>query len=150
MKAAGEFKAREAWVPAAGMYMRLVPMAQNGQMPGNVQSDLRESIYKASEKKDMPLFVFFERIDNFDLPLGYVARGRYALYNGTMEDARAQLANAQKLKSDMYEAFLLEAEIEMQEGNFDTAKPILLSLSSDLKAPDWLRLMAETFLKTME
>ena len=150
MKAAGEFKTREAWVPAAGMYMRLVPMARDGQMPDNVQRDLRESIYKASEKKDMPLFVFFERIDNFDLPLGYVSRGRYALYNGSIEDAKTQLANAKKLKADMYEAFLLEAEIEMKAGNKDAAKPILLSLSSDLKAPDWVRVMADTFLKTME
>ena len=150
MRAAGEFKTREAWVPAAGMYMRLAPMARDGQMPDNVSLDLRESIYKASEKQDMPLFVFFERIDNFDLPLGYIARGRYALYNGTMEDAKLQLENAKKLKPDVYEAFLLEAEIKMKEGNFDTAKPILLSLSSDLNAPAWVRVMADTFLKTME
>jgi tetratricopeptide (TPR) repeat protein len=132
------------------MYMRLAPMARDGQMPDNVSLDLRESIYKASEKQDMPLFVFFERIDNFDLPLGYIARGRYALYNGTMEDAKLQLENAKKLKPDVYEAFLLEAEIKMKEGNFDTAKPILLSLSSDLNAPAWVRVMADTFLKTME
>lgn len=35
----------------------------------------------------------------------------------------------------MYEVFLLEAEIEMKDGNTDAAKPILLSLSSDLKPP---------------
>ena len=57
---------------------------------------------------------------------------------------------AKKLKPDVYEAFLLEAEIKMKEGNFDTAKPILLSLSSDLNAPAWVRVMADTFLKTME
>jgi tetratricopeptide (TPR) repeat protein len=150
MNAAAEFKNREAWVPAAGMYMRLVPMAHGGQIPENVQRDLHEAIYKASEKKDMPLFVFFERIDNYDLPLGYVSRGRYALYNGSLEDAKLQLANAKKLKPDMYEVFLLEAEIEMKNGNKDAAEPILLSLSSDLKAPDWVRVMADTFLKTME
>ena len=150
MTAATEFKNREAWVPAAGMYMRLVPLARGGQIPDNVQRDLHEAIYKASEKKDMPLFVFFERIDNYDLPLGYVARGRYALYNGSLDDAKAQLANAKKLKPDLYEAYLLEAEIDMKEGNNEAAKPILLSLSSDLKSPDWLRLMADTFLKTME
>ncbi|MFN8381410.1 MAG: protein kinase [Anaerolineales bacterium] len=150
MNAADEFKKREAWVPTAGMYMRLVPMARGGQIPDNVQRDLHEAIYKASEKKDMPLFVFFERIDSYDLPLGYVARGRYALYNGSLDDAKSQLANAKKLKPDFYEAYLLEAEIDMKEGNNEAAKPILLSLSSDLKSPDWLRLMADTFLKTME
>lgn len=151
LKAAQEFKAREAWVPAAGMYMRVAPTIRNEENgPNSVRGDLYEAVYKASAEKDMPLFVFFERIDNFDLPLGYVARGRYALYNGSVEDAKLQLANAKKLKPDMFEAFLLEAEIEMKEGNFDTAKPILLSLSSDLKAPDWVRTMADTFLKTME
>lgn len=151
LNAAQEFKAREAWIPAAGMYMRVAPMIRDGEDgPNSAKVGLHEAVYKASAEKDMPLFVFFERVDNFDLPLGYIVRGRYALYNGTLEDAKLQLENAKKLKPDMYEAFLLEAEIEMQEGNFDTAKPILLSLSSDLKAPDWLRLMAETFLKTME
>lgn len=67
-----------------------------------------------------------------------------------MEDARAQLENARKLKPEMYEAFLLEAEIEMKAGNKDIARPILLSLSSDLKAFDWIRVMADTFLKTLE
>ena len=149
--AAQEFKAREAWIPTAGMYMRVAPTIRNDENgPNSVRGELFEAVYKASAEKDMPLFVFFERIDNFDLPLGYVSRGRYALYNGSMEDAKAQLENAKKLKPDMYEVFLLEAEIEMKDGNNDAAKPILLSLSSDLKAPDWVRVMADTFLKTME
>jgi tetratricopeptide (TPR) repeat protein len=151
LKAAQEFKKREAWIPTAGMYMRLAPTIRNDENgPNSLRGELFEAVYKASAEKDMPLFVFFERIDNFDLPLGYVSRGRYALYNGTVEDARAQLENAKKIQPDVYESFLLEAEIEMKEGNFDTAKPILLSLSSDLKAPDWVRVMADTFLKTME
>jgi cytochrome c-type biogenesis protein CcmH/NrfG len=150
LKAAQEFKSREAWVHAAGMYMRLAPIARDGDAPQSIDGDLHEAVYKASEKKDMPLFLFFERIDNYDLPLGYIARGRYALFNGSLEDAKLQLANAKKLKPDLFEAFLLEAEIEMKEGNFDAARPILLSLSSDLKVPEWIRLMADTFLKTME
>jgi tetratricopeptide (TPR) repeat protein len=151
LTAAREFKAREAWIPTAGLYMRVAPTIRNDENgPNSVRGELFEAVYKASAEKDMPLFVFFERIDNFDLPLGYVSRGRYALYNGSMEDAKAQLENAKKLKPDMYEVFLLEAEIEMKDGNNDAAKPILLSLSSDLKAPDWVRVMADTFLKTME
>ncbi|MBE0670381.1 MAG: serine/threonine protein kinase [Anaerolineales bacterium] len=150
LNAAQEFKAREAWVPTAGMYMRLVPMFRDGEAPEGFSDDLHEAIYKASEKKDMPLFVFFERIDNYDLPLGYISRGRYALYNGSLEDAKLQLANAKKIMPDMYEVFLLEAEIEMKDGKTSSAKPILLSLSSDLSAPEWVRFMADTFLKTME
>ncbi len=145
-----EFKAREAWVPAAGMYIRMVPIIRQDETSKSIAEDLHEAVYKASEQKEMPLLVYFERIDNYDLPLGYIARGRYALFNGSLEDAKLQLLNAKKIRPNMFEAFLLEAEIEMKNGNTNAARPILLSLSSDLKAPEWVRLLAETFLKTME
>ena len=150
LKAADEFKSREAWVAAAGMYLRLAPIYQSEAMPKDVENNFHESVYKASEQKDMPLFVFFERIDNASLPLGYIARGRYALYNGELADAKTQLANAQKVKPDMYENYLLMAEIEFKEGKQAAAKKILLSLSSDLGAPDWIRFMADNYLKTMQ
>ncbi len=149
LQAAQEFKSREAWVAAAGMYLRLVPIYRNEGMPVELENDFHEAIYKATEQKDMPLFVFFERIDNASLPLGYIARGRYALYNGDMKDARMQLSNAEKLKPDMYEVFLLKAEIEMKSGSQTEAKNILLSLSSDLGAPEWIRIMAENYLKAL-
>jgi hypothetical protein len=97
----------------------------------------------------MPLFLFFERIDRIDQPLGFVARGRYALYNGTMADARLNLEQVKRIKPDSYEAFLLEAEINAKDGHPELAKPILVSLSSDLGAPEWIRKMAEGYLKTM-
>ncbi len=50
----------------------------------------------------------------------------------------------------MYEAALLKAEIEMKTGNQAEAKNILLSLSSDPKAPEWIRFMAENYLKTIQ
>ena len=55
---------REAWVPAAGMYLRLVPIYRVQGLPKELENDFHESVYKAAEQKDMPLFVFFERIDN--------------------------------------------------------------------------------------
>lgn len=150
LKAAEEFKRREAWVPAAGMYLRLVPTYRAQGLPIELENDFREAVYKASEKKDMPLFVFFERIDNVNLPLGYIARGRYALFNGDLNESRSQLANAEKLKPDMYEVFLLKAEIEMKSGSQNDAKNIFLSLSSDLGAPQWIRFMAENYLKKIQ
>jgi tetratricopeptide (TPR) repeat protein len=149
-KAATEFKNREAWVPAAGMYLRLIPIYRGDKLPKELEENMYEAIYKSAEQKDMPLFVFFERIDNASLPLGYIARGRYALYNGTPEDAKAQLANAQKVKPDLYENYLLMAEIEFKTGNQTDAKKILLSLSSDLGAPEWIRFMAENYLSSMK
>jgi hypothetical protein len=47
----------------------------------------------------------------------------------------------------MYEVFLLKAELEMKAGNQKKAKEIFLSLSSDLGAPEWIRVMAENYLK---
>ena len=149
-KAAEDFKLREAWVPVAASYLRLVGAYGGEKLPRDVEEDFHEAIYKAAEQKEMPLFVFFERIDNASLPLGYIARGRYALYNGEVSDAKIQLANAEKVKPDMYEVFLLKAEIELKVGNQKAAENILLSLSSDLSAPEWIRFMAENYLKTMQ
>ena len=149
-KAAEDFKLREAWVPAAGMYIRLVGAYGSEELPRDVEEDFHEAIYKSAEQKDMPLFVFFERIDSVDLPLGYIARGRYALFNGELQVAKTQLANAEKVKPEMYEVFLLKAEIEFKSGSQADAKNILLSLSSDLGAPEWIRFMADNFLSTIK
>lgn len=150
LKAAEEFKTREAWTPAAGMYLRLVSSYSGEELPENIEEDLHEAVYKASEQKEMPLFVFFERIDSADLPLGYIARGRYALFNGKIEDATSQLNNAAKVKPDMYEVFLLRAEIAVKSENFSEARGILLSLSSDLGAPEWIRFFANNLLSTIQ
>ncbi|MBC7878324.1 MAG: protein kinase [Anaerolineales bacterium] len=150
LKAAEEFKTRGAWIPTAGMYLRLVPIYSEEKKPEEIEDDFHEAVYKAAEQKEMPLFVFFERIDNVSLPLGYIVRGRYALYNGELADAEKQLANAEKIKPDMYEVFLLKAEIAVKAGRPEEAKNILLSLSSDLGAPEWIRFMADNYLSTMK
>ena len=152
MNAAQEFKSREAWVPTAGMYMRLAPIyrLEGGEVPIEVMDGLSEAVYKASENKDMPLFVFYERIDSVNLPLGYVARARYALYNGSMEEAKSQVLNAEQVKPDMYEIPLLRAEIAIKDGRLDEAKAFLLSLSSDLGAPEWVRQMADEYLQSIQ
>lgn len=152
MNAAQEFKLREAWVPTAGMYMRLAPIyrLEGGEVPIEVMDGLSEAVYKASENKDMPLFVFYERIDSVNLPLGYVARARYALYNGSMEEAKSQVLNAEQVKPDMYEIPLLKAEIAIKDGRLDEAKAFLLSLSSDLGAPKWVRQMADEYLQSIQ
>jgi len=150
LKAAEKFKVRGAWVPSAGMYLRLAQTYRKDNMPKEILNDFHEAVYKAAEQKDMPLFISFERIENADLPLSYIARARHALFYGSPEDAKIQLANAEKEKPDMYEAALLKAEIEIKTGNQAEAKNILLSLSSDPKAPEWIRFMAENYLKTIQ
>jgi tetratricopeptide (TPR) repeat protein len=150
MKAADQFAARGHWVAATSMYLRLVPMYRNKAMPKEMEDKFHEAVYKSAEQKDLPLFVTFERIDSASLPLGYIARGRHALYNGSLEDAKAQLDNAQKIQPYMYEVYLLRAEIDMKDGNQAEAKKILLSISSAAEAPEWIRVMAENYLKTIK
>jgi tRNA A-37 threonylcarbamoyl transferase component Bud32/tetratricopeptide (TPR) repeat protein len=152
LEAAEEYKGREAWIPSAGMYLRLVSAYSGEELPLDVdiENDFHEAVYKASEQKEMPLFVFFERIDSANLPLGYIARGRYALFNGRIEDATAQLNNAAKVRPNMYEVFLLRAEIAVKSEDFNEARGILLSLSSDLGAPEWIRFFANNLLSTIQ
>jgi hypothetical protein len=149
-KAADKFAMRGYWVAAANMYLRLVPMYQNKELPKNVGNKLNEAVYKSAEQKDMPLFVTFERVDSADPALGYIARGRHTLYNGRIEDAKAQLENAQKEKPYMYEVYLFRAEIDMKIGDQAEAKKILLSISSAPEASEWIRIMAENYLKNIK
>ena len=148
LKAAEEFKAREAWVAAAGVYLRLTTIYKGADMPEEIENGYHESVYKSADKKELSLFVVMERVENTSPSLGHIARGRHALYNGDLKEAKTQLENAEKLEPNMYEARLLKAEIVMEEGNSAEAKDILLSISTDLNAPEWIRLMAENFLKT--
>lgn len=148
--AAAEYKKREAWVATAGLYLRLAQTYRDEELPQEVMDGLHESVYMASEQNDMPLFVFFDRIDAISLPLGYIARGRYALYNDDLEEAQLQLSNAEKNKPDMYEVPLLRAEIELKTGEQGVARDILIVLSSDLGAPTWIRNFANQLLQTIQ
>ncbi len=150
LKAAEDFKLREAWIPVSGMFLRLVNAYGGDAVPRDINDDFHEAIYKAAEQKEMPLFVFFERIDSVDLPLGYIARSRYALFNGRLENANEQLNNAAKAKPDMYEVFLLRSEIAIKSGDPESAKATLLSLSADLGAPEWIRFFASNLLSTLQ
>jgi hypothetical protein len=147
--AAEEYKKREAWVPAVAAYLRLFPIYRNQDMPNDVRDNVHEALYKAAEQKNLPEFGFFDRMNNIDQPLGYIMRGRYALYNGNLEEAKNQLDQLEKLNINMPEARLLKAEIEMKDDK-EKAKEALLSLSADPVVPHWIRLMADHYLKTIQ
>ena len=150
LKAGDSFRRHEAWVAAASMYLRAVQTYPIGETPDQLMIDFREATYKSAEQPDMPLFLFFERVDRIDQPLGYVIRGRHALFNGTLEDAKFSLDQVKRIRPDLYEGFLLEAEINVKDGEADAAEPILVSLSSDLGAPEWIRVMAENLMRVMQ
>jgi Tfp pilus assembly protein PilF len=151
INAAEEYKKRDAWGSAAAMYMRLIPAYRDsGGMPDDMRQNLREAIYKAADPAQAPLAIQFDRIDKFDKSFAHIARGRHALYNNNIEEAKSQMEQARQLKPDMPEVSLLEAEIAMKEGDNAKAKDILTSLSTSGSVPEWISLMADNYLKTLQ
>lgn len=147
MKAVSEFSSREAWIATAAMYLRAIrTFGPDGAIPDEFIEGFHEAVYKAAANNEMPLYLPFDSIERQEQPIGLVARGRYALHNGSIADARFSLNQVKRLKPNFPEATLLEAEIYMKEGRFAEARQLLTILSADLSNPDWIRVMAEEFL----
>ncbi len=149
-KAADKFAAREAWGAAAGLYLRTASTYYNQSLPRDLEDRIHESAYKAAEQKDMQFVELFKQVDTFNPALGHVVRGRLALHQGNIEEAKAQMANAEKLIPSMPEAKLLKAEIEMKMGSVKEAKDTLLALPPNPETPEWIRIMAENYLKIIQ
>jgi len=141
-KAAADYRERGAWTAAAAMYMRAVQAVPAGSASPALQEDFSEAVYRAASEEDMPNYLFFERIDRLSEPLGFIARSRNALFHGSISDAQVFLDQAKRLKPNLYEAFLLEGEIRIREGRTAEGEAVLVSLSGDLGAPEWVRAMA--------
>lgn len=146
-KAALEFSSREAWVGASGMYMRAVRTYPLNGAPAELINSLHEAVYQAAKDADIALYLPLDSVERLDQPLGLVARGRSALYNGKIEEARLMLNQVKRLKPDFPEAILLEAEILIKEGRIDEARQLLTVLASDLGLSDWISAEAEAILK---
>ena len=67
-----------------------------------------------------------------------------------MPEAKKQLERVKQIKPDMQEIPLLEAEIAMKEGDNQKAKTLLSMLTSNNSTPEWIRIMAENYLKTIQ
>jgi Flp pilus assembly protein TadD len=146
--AAFEYTSRQAWIPAAAMNMRLVRTYPPDQaLPQELADALHESVYKASSEIDVTLYMGLDAIERIEHPLGLVARGRYHLANGNLEDAHRFLNQVRTLKPDFAEATLLEAEIMIKEGRIDEARQLLTVTASDLGQAGWLLTYANDLLK---
>jgi serine/threonine protein kinase len=150
LEAAIKFTEREAWVPTADLYLRMASTDRSQRMPKEMEDGFHEAVYKAAGQKDGQFADLFQRVDIFNPALGHLARGRQSLYQGNIEEAKAQMVNAEKIIPNMPEAKLLKAEIERKLGNKKEAKDTLLILTSDPKTPEWIRLMAENYLKLIQ
>jgi cytochrome c-type biogenesis protein CcmH/NrfG len=144
MRAALEFSGRDAWIATAAMYLRAIrTFGPNDKVPVELNEDFHEAVYRAAESAELPLYLPFDSIERTEQPLGLVARGRWALFNAELADARFALNQVRRLKPNFPEATLLEAEIDMKEQRFAEARQLLNILSADLGISDWINVLAE-------
>jgi serine/threonine protein kinase len=150
-KAGNEYHKREAWVLATVMYAHLVPIYYtNKAMPEDVQNNQHEAAYKSPDQMSMFDPKYFQHLGNPTAPLAILVDGREALLNGNIPEAKKKLERVKQTKPDMQEIPLLEAEIAMKEGDNQKAKDLLSMLTSNNSTPEWIRIMAENYLKTTQ
>ncbi len=143
-RAGDQFKSRQAWLPAAAMYLRAVKSLGFGSRPPqDLFENFHEALYKAAIIPDLPSYLPFDALARVDQPMALVAEARYDYYNGKMADGRSLLNRVKNLKPGLPEATLLEAEMDAQEGKPVRARQNLNLLLANLSTPDWVREMAQ-------
>jgi hypothetical protein len=66
-----------------------------------------------------------------------------------VNQAYRQLNELKKMKPNMQEASLLEAEFNSMDGKPERARILLNSLASDKSVPEWIRIFAEQIMKRL-
>jgi tetratricopeptide (TPR) repeat protein len=145
--AGNEFHAREAWIGSAAMYLRAYKrFGIRGDVPEEIVTSFHESVYMAAPDSQLEAtYPLIEEVMRVDQPIGLVAQARHAFYNGRFDEAQVLLNKVKQLEPNMYEAALLEAEINFIEERYDAARLQLQPLMADLNVPMWIRIMAEVF-----
>jgi predicted Ser/Thr protein kinase len=149
--AATRFKKREAWIPAASMYLRAVKLVKagniNAALPRQLEENFHQAVYMAALKPELEKeILLLDGVTEVDQPMGLVARARNAYYNGRLDDGRVFLNQARQIKPNMVEVNLLEAEFAFSEGRYPEAKAQFLNLTSNLSTPAWISALAEDFI----
>ncbi len=151
LDAAIEYKNRQAWHLAAGMYARTMPLflKEDGFIPDEVKDGFRESAYRGASNKDLPQALPFEQAGIFHSDFANIVRARHALFLGDLPKAEELLLLAENASDELKEVHLLRAEFFIQKGLPDEARRILTVLTTDPVAPAWTIIMAEEILKTL-
>jgi serine/threonine protein kinase len=150
IEAGDEFVRRDGWLPAASMYFQAFKgygLAQ--EVPAELENVFHEAMYKAADRPDVLTMLPFDNIAQVDQPIALIARARHSFYGGHIDDAHTYLNQVKRLKPNMYEAFLLEAEFDATEGKPEQARLLASSLTSDLSVPEWIRIYAEEIMKRL-
>jgi len=150
VEAGDEFVRSDGWLPAASMYFQAVKAYGLGQeVPAELENAFHEAMYKSSDRPEVLTMLPFDNIAQVDQPIALIARARNSFYSGRIDDAHTYLNQVKRLKPNMYEAFLLEAEFDATEGKPEQARLLAGSLTSDLSVPEWIRIYAEEIMKRL-
>jgi serine/threonine protein kinase len=141
--AGNQFKQRQAWLPAAAMYLRAIKSLGFGGKPTEeMVNNYHQAIYQASVQPDIQSYLPFTSLSSVEQPMAMVAEARYDLYNGDPKRAQTLLNQVKLAKPGMPEAALLQAEVYAKNGDSAQAKQIFQNLSVNLNAPDWVQAYA--------
>ncbi len=90
-------------------------------------------------------------IEQVDKPIALIARARYSLFSGTVDEAQIFFNDARQLDNTMREALLLEGEFALLDGRPEDARTIFESLSADqTSTPEWIRLFAQQLMSEIQ
>jgi tRNA A-37 threonylcarbamoyl transferase component Bud32 len=149
-EAGDKFVGRNGWLPAASMYFQAVKAyGLDQEVPVELENAFHEAMYKAADRRDVLTMLPFDNIAQVDQPIALITRARNSFYTGRIDDAHTYLNQVKRLKPNMYEAFLLEAEFDATEGKPEQARLLAGSLTSDLSVPEWIRIYAEELMKRL-
>ncbi|HUI90028.1 MAG TPA: serine/threonine-protein kinase [Anaerolineales bacterium] len=145
--AGDQFKQRQAWLPAAAMYLRAVKSLGFGGKPTQDMVDnYHQALYQAAAQPDIQSYLPFTSLSDVEQPMAMVAEARYDFYNGNPSQAQILLNQVKQIRPGMPEASLLQAEMDAKNGKTFEAKQLLQILIGDLNAADWVRAYAQNYL----
>ena len=145
--AGDQFKQRQAWLPAAAMYLRAIKAFGFGGKPSqDLVNNYHQAIYQAAVQPDIQSYLSFASLSSVEQPMEMVAEARYDFYNGNPSQAQTLLNQVKQIRPGMPEASLLQAEVDAKQGKTFESKQLLQILIGDLNAADWVRAYAQNYL----
>jgi tetratricopeptide (TPR) repeat protein len=137
---------KEWWFEALDTVLALNALT-DGKLSVENRVRLARVIYRASEHPDAPkLFEAYSgRLPGIEPVVVKVARGRYLLYNTSVEEAQQVVDKVLSEEPESRPALLLQAEILIQTGNVVEARRILADLVR-VGDPLWVSLEARVIL----
>lgn len=145
-----KFLSMQAWPPAAILYLQAVKShAVKGRVPPELLPPFHEAVYKSAERSEALRVLPLDEILRVDEPILLVLKARYAFFTKDFEQAYLHLDELKKLRPDMHEAILLEAEFNSFDGKSEQARTLLIPLAADRSAPEWIRIFAEEIMKRL-